>query len=388
LLVARETSQSDGTRRRTHAEVTRRSFSTDVALNGIGRSEPMRLVVSGYYGFGNAGDEAVLAAMVGALRRREPDLELVVISGSPAATARRHGVRAIGRGAIDTIRELLRSDGLVSGGGLLQDRTSTRSVLYYTGVMLLGVLLRRPVYIYAQGIGPIEDRLARAVAGLALRRASYVSVRDQGSLHAARALGADGVEVAADPAIGLSPAAARPASGRPIIVVAVRPAPGWAQLEEGFVAALRKLGEGHRLSFVAMHPAQDGALATRLAARVGPYATVADYADLEELMGHIGSAALVIGMRLHALILAAVAGVPFVALSYDPKVDAFAKAVQQSVAASVNGRLSADALVTLVRAQLAADHAAYRASVAQLALRAERPAEAIIAALRVRRSPR
>ena len=348
----------------------------------------MRLVVSGYYGFGNAGDEAILTAMVGALRRRTSELELVVISGNPAATARRHGVRAIGRGAVETIRELLRSDGVVSGGGgLLQDRTSTRSVLYYAGVMLLGVALRRPVYVYAQGIGPIEGRLARAVAGLALRRASYVSVRDQGSLDAARALGADAVEVAADPAIGLSPAAARPPSGRPIIVVAVRPAPGWAQLEEGFVAALRKLGEGHRLAFVAMHPAQDGPLATRLAARVGPYASVADYADLEELMGRIGSAALVIGMRLHALILAAAAGVPFVALSYDPKVDAFAKAVQQSVAASVNGRLAPDAFVTLVRAQLAADTTAYRASVAALARRAERPAEAITAALRARRAP-
>lgn len=343
----------------------------------------MRLVVSGYYGFGNAGDEAILAAIVGALRRRVPDLELIVISGNPSATARHHGVRAIGRGAIGTIRELMRSDGLVSGGGgLLQDRTSTRSCLYYAGVMLLGVLVRRPVYVYAQGIGPIEGRLARAVAGLALRRASYVSVRDRGSLDDARALGADAVEVAADPVIGLRPQQAPRSAARPTIVVAVRPAPGWAQLEDGFVAALRKLGEGHRLAFVAMHPVQDGPLATRLAARVGPYASVADYADLEELMGHMGTARLVIGMRLHALILAAAAGVPFVALSYDPKVDAFARAVHQPVAAAVNGRISADALVTLVRAELAADPAAYRASVAQLALRAERPAEAITAALR------
>ena len=347
----------------------------------------MRLVVSGYYGFGNAGDEAILAAIVGALRRRTDDLELVVISGNPAATARRHGVRSIGRGALGTVRELLRSDGLVSGGGgLLQDRTSTRSLLYYAGVMLLASVLRRPVYVYAQGVGPIEGRLAREVAGLALRRARYVSVRDQGSLEAARALGADGAEAAADPAIGLSPPTPVPASGRPTIVVAVRPAPGWEQLEEGFVTALRRLGEGHRLAFVAMHPSEDGPLASRLAARVGPYASVVDYAGLEELMGHIGSAALVIGMRLHALILAAVASVPFVALSYDPKVDAFAKAVQQSVAASVNGRLSADAFVTLARAQLAADARPYRASVAALARRAERPAEAISAALRARES--
>lgn len=346
----------------------------------------MRLVVSGYYGFGNAGDEAILAAMVAALRRRQPRLELVVISGDPAETSRRHRVRAIGRGPIDAIRALLGSEGLVSGGGgLLQDRTSTQSLLYYAGLMLLAVALRRPVYVYAQGIGPVESGLARAVAGLALRRATYISVRDQGSLDAARSLGAGDVEVAADPAIGIGPPTSRVTRTRPTILVAVRPAPRWAQIEDAFVAALRKLGESHRLAFVAMHPAEDGPLATRLAARVGPYAMVADYADLEELMGHIGSAELVIGMRLHALILAAAAGVPFVAVSYDPKVDVFAAAVHQPVAASVDGSLSTDALVRLVRSQLTANLDAYRASVAELALRAERPADAIVAALRARR---
>ncbi|MGZ8475487.1 MAG: polysaccharide pyruvyl transferase CsaB [Candidatus Limnocylindria bacterium] len=346
----------------------------------------MRLVVSGYYGFGNAGDEAILAALIADLRRREPNLELVVISGDPAQTSRRHGVRAIGRGLVDTIQALMRSDGLVSGGGgLLQDRTSTQSLLYYAGVMLLAAALRRPVYVYAQGIGPVEGRLGRAVAGLALRRATYVSVRDQGSLDAARSLGAGDVEVAADPAIGLGPPTSRVTRTRPSILVAVRPAPRWVQIEDEFVTALRKLGESHRLAFVAMHPAQDGPLATRLAARVGPYAIVADYADLDELMGHIGSAELVIGMRLHALILAATAGVPFVAVSYDPKVDAFAASVQQPVAGSVSGSLTADALVRLARSQLSADTGAYRARVAELALRAQRPADAIVAALHAAR---
>ncbi|MEP7081614.1 MAG: polysaccharide pyruvyl transferase CsaB [Chloroflexota bacterium] len=347
----------------------------------------MRLVVSGYYGFGNAGDEAILSAMVADLRRLDPRLELVVISGDPAETSRRHRVRAIGRGLVEAIRGLLRSDGLVSGGGgLLQDRTSTRSLVYYAGLMLLAVALRRPVYVYAQGIGPVEGRVARAVAGLALRLATYVSVRDQGSLDAARSLGAGDVEVTADPAIGLGPPASRTARTRPTILVAVRPAPRWVQIEDAFVAALRRLGESHGLVFVAMHPAQDGPLATRLAARVGPYAIVADYADLEALMGHIGSAELVIGMRLHALILAATAGVPFVAVSYDPKVDAFAAAVRQPVAGSVNGSLDADALVRVVRSQLRANPDGYRASVAELALRARRPADAIVAAVRLRAS--
>lgn len=344
----------------------------------------MRLVVSGYYGFGNGGDEAVLAVIVAAFRRRDPGIELVVISGDPADTTARHGVRAVGRGALSTIRALWRSDGLVSGGGgLLQDRTSRASLLYYAGLMLLAALLRRPVFVYAQGVGPLSHRLSRRVAAAALRRAAYVSVRDEASLEQARALGIDRAELVPDPAIALSPAMSPGAGGsQPRIVVAVRPWPGWAAFEPRFVDALAELRGTHRLSFVAMQPSSDGALAARLVARLGAGSDLAHWSDLSELMGHIASARLVLGMRLHSLVLAAAAGVPFVAISYDPKVDAFAAALDQPLAGSLDAAGMPGDLAELVRAHAGADHGAYRQAVARLAARAERPAEAIIAALR------
>jgi len=45
--------------------------------------------------------------------------------------------------------------------------------------------------------------------------------------------------------------------------------------------------------------------------------------SLEEVFESISSADAVIGMRLHSLIFAALAGVPFLGLSYSPKVSAF-----------------------------------------------------------------
>ena len=56
-----------------------------------------KLVISGYYGFGNAGDEAMLSAMVEALRALEPTLTITVISGNPADTRRRYNVSAVHR---------------------------------------------------------------------------------------------------------------------------------------------------------------------------------------------------------------------------------------------------------------------------------------------------
>lgn len=346
----------------------------------------MRLVVSGYYGFGNGGDEAVLAAIVAAFRRRDPGLELVVISGDPADTAARHGVQAVGRGPLGTIRAVWRSDGLVSGGGgLMQDRTSTASLLYYAGLMLLSALLRRPVFVYAQGVGPLRGRLSRWVAAQALRRAAYVSVRDQMSLEEVRALGVDRVvEVVPDPAITLSrpTIASSHEAEPPRLVIALRPWPGWDEFEPPFIEALAQLRETHRLTFLAMQPPTDGELASRLVAQLGFGSELVQWSDLAQLMSHIASARLVLGMRLHALILAAAAGVPFVAISYDPKVEAFANSLGQPVAGSVDGAVIPGDLVALVRAHAQTDRTAYRRAVAHLATRAERPADAIIAALR------
>ena len=93
------------------------------------------IVISGYYGFANAGDEAMLAAMIEVLSDLEPNINITVISGNPADTRARHGVNAVYRlNYPEIIRALAKSDLLISGGGsLLQDVTSDRSLYYDAG---------------------------------------------------------------------------------------------------------------------------------------------------------------------------------------------------------------------------------------------------------------
>ena len=54
-----------------------------------------KIVISGYYGFKNAGDEAMLAAMIEVLSKLDDSLHITVISGDPQDTIKRHGVRAV-----------------------------------------------------------------------------------------------------------------------------------------------------------------------------------------------------------------------------------------------------------------------------------------------------
>ena len=90
----------------------------------------MRILISGYYGFNNAGDEAILKSIIIALRDVNPTIDIVVLSNDVEHTKKTYNVDAINRWNIFKIySELRKSDGLISGGGsLLQDVTSSRPI--------------------------------------------------------------------------------------------------------------------------------------------------------------------------------------------------------------------------------------------------------------------
>ena len=72
-----------------------------------------RLLLSGYYGYGNSGDEAVLAGLVTGFRaaRLEAELEIIALSGRPAETRAAHSILAADRYRPGTLlREIRRAD--------------------------------------------------------------------------------------------------------------------------------------------------------------------------------------------------------------------------------------------------------------------------------------
>jgi len=304
-----------------------------------------KVVISGYYGFNNAGDEAILAALVAGLRReaarRGEELKITVLSASPAETAARHKVAAVGRMNIwQIIRELSTADLFLSGGGgLLQDRTGQGlSVAYYLGLVFLARLLGKPAVLYAHGIGPVKRACNRLLVRLVANRAAQVSVRDEASLAELVAMGVTRppVEVTADPAFLLSPAEkAENKNKRPVFAVAVRPGAGEEKYLPEIAAAADRLQAkyGAELVLLPMHPACDLPATRRLAGMLQAKAAVlSEIPEPEKLLDRFAGFDLVISLRLHALIFAAICGVPMVGIGYDPKVDAFLRLLELDVA--------------------------------------------------------
>ena len=118
-----------------------------------------KFCISGYYGFDNFGDETILKVLTEQLKKFEKSSEITVFSSNPLKTEELYNVKSVySFDLLSVVKELLRCNYLISGGGsLLQDVTSNKSLIYYLGVIAVALFFRKKVIIFAQGIGPINN---------------------------------------------------------------------------------------------------------------------------------------------------------------------------------------------------------------------------------------
>lgn len=319
-----------------------------------------RILICGYYGFGNTGDEAILADILATVRSL-PDVTPVVVSGNPNLTHMLHQVEAVLWTDILGLLNAVRDSDLIllGGGGLYQDywgvSNATLLTSYHTGVasfsnfVLLASLMNKPLIVYAIGVGPLNTDQGRLHTRMAFEQAQVATVRDTESLELVLSLGIppERVEQTADPAFRLRPAPletiqerlqaeglATSAANR--IAVAVRP---WnvgvdqAHWTAEVAAALDQWLDkyGGEVVFVPFQTFQaaEGVLTDdrtasemiRSKMRHSDRAyTLRFHYTPAEVLTVLSTCDLVLGMRLHAVIMAAVSGVPTVGLVYDPKV--------------------------------------------------------------------
>ncbi|MFA7658505.1 MAG: polysaccharide pyruvyl transferase CsaB [Candidatus Gastranaerophilaceae bacterium] len=139
------------------------------------------ILISGYYGFDNFGDEAILGVLTGKLK--DFGANITVLSKNPRKTASLYGVNSTFLFCLSrVIYRIIKCDVLVSGGGsLLQDVTSLKSLLYYLWVINTALFFKKKVIIFAQGIGPINNKFGAFLTKKTLQKCSSVTVRDRKS---------------------------------------------------------------------------------------------------------------------------------------------------------------------------------------------------------------
>ena len=299
------------------------------------------VIISGYYGFDNIGDDSLLASIISGIKERSPEARITVLSRHPKAVSRAVGVRTINRfNILRVAREMSHAKLLISGGGsLLQDGTSKKSLYYYVYIMSLAKRKGLKLMIYANGLGPLGSSSSRRYAADIMSKADYISFRENDSLNLAREIGVENeMRVTADPAFLLDSSpelwvdhiTSREKIEGKYFIVSIKDGNTFdgANTDRNMLSALagdiREVSEKYSLTplFLPMFPDRDTAITEQLAGEVD-FGKILKGLTASELCGLMKRSEFVVGTRLHTLIFAASMGTPIIGISYDPKIDAF-----------------------------------------------------------------
>ena len=306
-------------------------------------------LVCGAYGRGNAGDDAILEAIVTELRQVDPDLPIWVLSRSPEDTRRTYRVNSIYTFAFPKFLWRMRKTKLyINGGGsLMQDVTSHRSLWFYLFTISWAKRLGNQVMMYGCGIGPIHSPANRRRASRVLQKSvDAITLRDTHSKDELEDMKVTTPEIilSADPTVILPPAPEQAIDGilesqgidpkGKYIGFALRPWPGFEDKARIFAAAADYAYEKYGLTpvFLPIERRLDVAAARSAAQYMkAPHYILQETGSSSHTIGLFARMQVVVSMRLHALVFAAGQGVPLVGVVYDQKISSFLSYIGQDL---------------------------------------------------------
>ncbi len=309
------------------------------------------VIISGYYGFSNIGDDAMLRSIVENLKREKPDISILVLSKKPAETSLYYGVHAINRKNLFAVYSAMKKSKLFiyGGGNIIQDSTSSRSILFYLGIAWLAKKLGLKLMFYANGIGPINKIRNTEYSRKILNKADVITVREKISLNELSRMGITKPKIllTADAALAVKVDNNTRLDdifineGIPLNVAyagfSVRKCPGCdkhqhAKYEQVIAETADYVYNNYNLIpvFIPMEYQVDIPTIQNIVAKMRTHGYVISHNhSVSETFAIIRKMDLMIAMRLHALIFAAYMNVPIIGISYQPKVEGFLEYINQ-----------------------------------------------------------
>ncbi len=291
-----------------------------------------KILISGYYGFDNFGDDIILYVLVSALKKHLDNPKITVLSNNPAKTKKLYDVDSIYRfNTKEIMAKMENCHVFISGGGsLIQNVTSFKSLLYYLGLIFLSkFIFHKKAIIFAQGIGPINGIFAKILSGFVLKKADLISVRDRESYNLLKNMGIESV-LATDTAWCLDVMSDQNRLDVEKINIGIQ-LRRWKDLKDSTIdiianAICEKFNdEKVCISLISLQDDYDLAIAQKLKTillnkNLKAETRIFSNLSIEQSISLLGNIDFLIGMRYHACLISTRFDVPTLALSYDPKV--------------------------------------------------------------------
>lgn len=301
------------------------------------------VIISGYYGFNNNGDDSVLKSIIDDLKKFRPNIKITVLSQHPLETSKLYGVHSIYRFNFLAINKCIKQTNLlISGGGsLIQDMTSTHSLKYYLWIINLAIKNSVRVMLYSNGIGPILRDKNKSLVTNTLNKVNLITLRDKNSANELKSLSVDKppIIITADAAFNLNFDISSANThlkfniNENFFVIAVR---NWKhnadRFEKNIAVFADYISQKYKLLpvLIPMHPSNDAEISKKIISLMkfnGKY--IGTSYTTNDLINLIAKAEFILGMRLHTIIYAIQTSTPILGLVYDPKVKAIMDDINQ-----------------------------------------------------------
>ncbi len=329
----------------------------------------INLLIAGYHGYGNCGDEATLMAMTNNIKKMAKDVNITAISHIPELTKKQYNINSVQRfNPFDVIKAIINSDIILSGGGtLIQNGTSTRSLLYYLSIIKFSKLLKKRVMLYSNGIGPVVGKLNRKLVKMVVNNVDLITLREEFSSNDLKEIGVlkPKIYITADAAFTLPSVSATSAREillkeqipleKEIVGISVRE---WAKAKDfdKYIKELAKtcdniIKEGKNILFIPMEFPKDFEISKKIMNQMTNKSFIIknNYRP-DEILGIVGQMSLIVGMRLHILLFSAIQKIPMIGLVYDPKIEYYLNVLNMPKGGDIrNGEIDSKRLTAQVQ---------------------------------------
>jgi polysaccharide pyruvyl transferase CsaB len=296
----------------------------------------VRFLVSGYYGFGNAGDELILRALCGRIKAKLDGSTLTVLSADPKKSSIDLGINAVNRwNPVRILAAMIGCDRFISGGGgLFQDRTGSLSLYYYLFLIALAKVLGKKIIICGAGISELKG-FNKSLTAAIFKLAERITVRDEASRDLLISWGCSGSRIEATADIlfleNIAPSLKPGPDKSPVIAFVLRKTQKTKEdikLISSFASNIIKKF-GAKVIFLPFQPAVDLEVNKEAAELAGRGAEVKIWNNIDGLIADIRECDILISQRFHGLVLAALLGIPFAGIYEDSKIERFLKLAGQ-----------------------------------------------------------
>ncbi len=297
---------------------------------------PYDVMLCGYYGRRNLGDDMSLRALSDNLSRVCGANKKIILTTDAKATPIDSSTLCVHRFNLPKIFRYMKKTRMfiLGSGSILQDSTSSRSMFYYLYILEKALKKCPRTMLYSNGVGPISRERYKNKTAELLNKVSRSVVRDSQSYSFLTEIGVvpDRIALAADETFTLDKSTVEKSypleKSKKYLGINLKYSKTCDEFLTQFAEFTDTVAKKYKLTpiLLPVHYGQDMPALKRLSSKLScEHILISGKLEHEKTLSILSQCEVSVLERLHSMIFSSIFERPFIAIDYDPKVKSLCK---------------------------------------------------------------